>query len=153
LIFVGKTNLPEAHSIKSLILTLSVEGQAFLLGSVPFQSLPPLFQHEYMNTFSFSCQNSSAIIRQLMATARKMICTYVMLIPKSREDGVSYFFPYDSQYIGRVPGQPLSTPEPITKLYGSDVLRSGIFEREVPSERIGMSLWCWPYAQKKVFTR
>lgn len=135
LILVGETNLPEAERVKTLISTLGLEGQVLLLGAIPYQELPPLYHHAYLNLFASSCENSPNILLEALASGRPMICSNVMPMPESGADAALYFSPFDSQDIADVLTEALTNPEFLKKLAVAAVAQSDKFDWEQTSRK------------------
>lgn len=135
LILVGETNLPEAGRVKTLISTLGLEGQVLLLGAIPYQELPPLYHHAYLNLFASSCENSPNILLEALASGRPMMCSNVMPMPESGADAALYFSPFDSQDIADVLTEALTNPEFLKKLAVAAVAQSDKFDWEQTSRK------------------
>lgn len=135
LILVGETNLPEAERVKTLISTLGLEGQVLLLGAIPYQELPPLYHHAYLNLFASSCENSPNILLEALASGRPMICSNVMPMPEFGADAALYFSPFDSQDIADVLIEALTNPEFLKKLAVAAVAQSDKFDWEQTSRK------------------
>ncbi|MDR6605619.1 glycosyltransferase [Pseudomonas synxantha] len=135
LILVGETSSPEADRLKSLISTLGLDGQVLLIGSIPYQSLPPLYHHAYLNIFASSCENCLNIILEALASGRPLICSNVMPMPEFGEDAALYFSPFDSMNMGDVLIEALSTPELLSKLPSATVLQGDKFDWESTSKK------------------
>lgn len=135
LILVGETNLPEAERVKTLISTLGLEGQVLLLGAIPYQELPPLYHHAYLNLFASSCENSPNILLEALASGRPMICSNVMPMPEFGADAALYFSPFDSQDIADVLTEALTNPEFLKKLAVAAVAQSDKFDWEQTSRK------------------
>ncbi|CAI8978385.1 Glycosyltransferase family 4 protein [Pseudomonas sp. IT-P258] len=135
LILVGETNLPEAERVKALISTLGLEGQVLLLGAIPYQELPPLYHHAYLNLFASSCENCPNILLEALASGRPMICSNVMPMPEFGADAALYFSPFDSQDIAGVLTEVLTNPELLKKLAVAAVAQSDKFDWEQTSKK------------------
>ncbi|WP_223456231.1 MULTISPECIES: glycosyltransferase family 4 protein [unclassified Pseudomonas] len=135
LILVGETNLPEAERVKTLVSTLGLEGQVLLLGAIPYQELPPLYHHAYLNLFASSCENCPNILLEALASGRPMICSNVMPMPEFGADAALYFSPFDSQDIADVLTEALTSPELLKKLAVAAVAQSDKFDWEKTSRR------------------
>jgi glycosyltransferase involved in cell wall biosynthesis len=130
LIFVGETHLPEAERVKALISTLGLESQVLLLGAIPYQSLPPLYHHAYLNLFASSCENCPNILLEALASGRPMVCSNVMPMPEFGAEAALYFSPFDSKNIQDVLSEALTSPDVLKKLSAEAVTQSDKFDWE-----------------------
>ncbi|PWE47450.1 glycosyltransferase family 4 protein [Pseudomonas prosekii] len=128
LILVGETNMPEAIRVKSLIKELELDQQVILLGAIPYQSLPPLYHHAYLNLFASSCENCPNILLEALASGRPMICSNVMPMPEFGADAALYFSPFDSTDIGSVLSTALSSPNILSDLATAAARQSDKFD-------------------------
>jgi glycosyltransferase involved in cell wall biosynthesis len=135
LILVGETNLPEAERVKALVSTLGLEDQVLLLGAIPYQELPPLYHHAYLNLFASSCENCPNILLEALASGRPMICSNVMPMPEFGADAALYFSPFDSQDIADVLTEALTKPELLKNLAVAAVAQSDKFDWEQTSKK------------------
>lgn len=140
LILVGETNLPEAERVKSLILTLGLLGQVQLLGAIPYQSLPPMYRHAYINLFASSCENCPNILLEALASGKPMICSNVMPMPEFGGDAALYFSPFDSIDIGNVLYEALTKPDILKKLSVAAVAQSNKYDWEITSRKTWFEL-------------
>ena len=140
LILVGETNLPEAGRVKALISTLGLEGQVLLLGAIPYQSLPPLYHHAYLNLFASSCENCPNILLEALASGRPMICSNIMPMPEFGADAALYFSPFDSDDIGNILSEALSSPDLLRKLSAAAIAQSDKFDWENTSRKTWFEL-------------
>jgi glycosyltransferase involved in cell wall biosynthesis len=140
LIFVGETHLPEAERVKALISTLGLESQVLLLGAIPYQSLPPLYHHAYLNLFASSCENCPNILLEAMASGRPMICSNVMPMPEFGAEAALYFSPFDSKNIQDVLTEALTSPDVLKKLSTEAVTQSDKFDWENTSRKTWFEL-------------
>lgn len=140
LILVGETNLPEAERVKSLVSTLGLEGQVLLLGAIPYQSLPPLYHHAYLNLFASSCENCPNILLEALASGRPMICSNIMPMPEFGADAALYFSPFDSDDIGNILSEALSSPDLLRKLSAAAIAQSDKFDWENTSRKTWFEL-------------
>lgn len=140
LILVGEKNLPEAERVKSLVSTLGLEGQVLLLGAIPYQSLPPLYHHAYLNIFASSCENCPNILLEALASGRPMICSNVMPMPEFGADAALYFSPFDSQDIGSVLSEALSSSDLLKRLSAAAIAQSNKFDWESTSRKTWIEL-------------
>ncbi len=153
LILVGETNLPEAERVKSLISTLGLERQVLILGAIPYQSLPPLYHHAYLNIFASSCENCPNILLEALASGRPMICSNVMPMPEFGADAALYFSPFDSTDIGNVLSEALTSPDILKKLSVAAVAQSDKFDWELTSRKTWFELLALAERQKEVFLK
>lgn len=135
LMLVSETNLPEAERIKSLISTLGVEGQVLLFGSIPYQGLPPLYHHAYLNIFASPCESCPCFPLEALASGRPILSFGIMPMPEFGGDAALYYSPFDSRSMGDVMAEVLSTPELLKKLPGAAVLQSDKFDWERASKK------------------
>lgn len=149
LILVGETNLPEAERVKSLISTLGLDEQVLLLGAIPYQSLPPLYHHAYLNLFASSCENCPNILLEALASGRPMICSDVMPMPEFGGDAAMYFSPFDSKNISNVLSEALTSPDRLKKLSVAAVVQSDKFDWELTSRRTWSELLALAERQKE----
>jgi len=140
LILVGETNLPEAERVKSLIAALGLEKQVVLLGAIPYQSLPPLYHHAYLNLFASSCENCPNILLEALASGRPMICSDVMPMPEFGADAALYFSPFDSKDIRKVLSEALTNPGTLERLSAAAVTQSDKFDWENTSRKTWLEL-------------
>lgn len=135
LILVGETNLPEAERVKALVTSLGLEQQVLLMGAIPYQSLPPLYHHAYLNLFASSCENCPNILLEALASGRPMICSDVMPMPEFGADAALYFSPFDSLDINKVLSKALSNPDLLNRLSAEAVQQSDKFDWVSTSKR------------------
>jgi glycosyltransferase involved in cell wall biosynthesis len=140
LILVGETNLPEAERVKSLISTLGLEKQVLILGAIPYQSLPPLYHHAYLNLFASSCENCPNILLEALASGRPMVCSNVMPMPEFGADAALYFSPFDATDINNVLGEALTNPDLLKKLSAAAIVQSDKFDWENTSKKTWFEL-------------
>ncbi|KIH82424.1 glycosyltransferase family 4 protein [Pseudomonas batumici] len=149
LVLVGETNLPEADRVKSLIATLGLEGQVLLLGAIPYQMLPPLYHHAYLNLFASSCENCPNILLEALASGRPMICSNVMPMPEFGADAALYFSPFDSKDIKSVLSEALTSPDTLKALSVAAVTQSDKFDWEKTSKKTWSELLALAVSPKK----
>lgn len=149
LVLVGETNLPEADRVKSLIATLGLEGQVLLLGAIPYQALPPLYHHAYLNLFASSCENCPNILLEALASGRPMICSNVMPMPEFGADAALYFSPFDSKDIKNVLSEALTSPDTLKALSVAAVTQSDKFDWEKTSRKTWSELLALAVSPKK----
>jgi len=149
LVLVGETNLPEADRVKSLIATLGLESQVLLLGAIPYQMLPPLYHHAYLNLFASSCENCPNILLEALASGRPMICSSVMPMPEFGADAALYFSPFDSKDIKNVLSEALTSPDTLEALSVAAVTQSDKFDWEKTSKKTWLELLALAVSPKK----
>ncbi len=149
MVLVGEVNLPEAERVKSLIATLGLEAHVLLLGAIPYQSLPPLYHHAYLNLFASSCENCPNIMLEALASGRPMICSNVMPMPEFGADAALYFSPFDPEDIGRVLSEALTSPDLLKKLSVAAVTQSDKFDWEKTSRKTWSELLALAVCPKK----
>ncbi|MDO8768197.1 MAG: glycosyltransferase family 1 protein [Pseudomonas sp.] len=149
LILVGEENLPEAERVKSLVSTLGLEKQVLLLGAIPYQSLPPIYHHAYLNLFASSCENCPNILLEALASGRPMICSNVMPMPEFGADAALYFSPFDAKDIGGVLSEALTSPDLLDKLSVAAIAQSDKFDWENTSRKTWSELLALAEHQKQ----
>ncbi|POF39760.1 hypothetical protein B0D71_23990 [Pseudomonas laurylsulfativorans] len=149
LVLVGETNLPEAERVKTLVSTLGLKDQVLLLGAIPYQSLPPLYHHAYLNLFASSCENCPNILLEALASGRPMVCSSVMPMPEFGAEAALYFSPFDSKDIKNVLSEALTSPALLEKLSVAAATQSDKFDWEKTSRKTWSELLALAVSRKK----
>lgn len=128
LILVGENDMPEADRVKILIKEMGLEGSVHVLGAIPYQSLPSLYHHAFLNVFASSCENCPNILLEALASGRPMICSNVMPMPEFGAEAALYFSPFDSEDIREVMLTALTRPDILDELAKAAARQSDKFD-------------------------
>ncbi|MBF0289966.1 MAG: glycosyltransferase [SAR324 cluster bacterium] len=97
LIFVGPHYPPYMDKLKKLIASLDLEEEIIILGKVPYEKLPILYQQAKINIFASSCENCPNILLEALGAGKPVLSSHYPPMPEFGEDAVEYFDPYDPQ--------------------------------------------------------
>lgn len=93
LLLVGTGNPEYITKLKAEIQRLELEESVCLLGAVPHNDLPALYQHAQINLFASCTENCPNILLEIMAAGRPALVSSRNPMPEFAGDCVTYFDP------------------------------------------------------------
>ncbi|MFZ5986184.1 MAG: glycosyltransferase family 4 protein [Bacillota bacterium] len=94
LIFIGGKDSSEyGISVRNEIKNLGLEGEALVIGEIPYEDLPAVYQHAKMNIFASECENCPNILLEALASAKPLIVSNRPPMPEFGGEAVIYFDP------------------------------------------------------------
>ncbi len=97
LVLVGSNYPPYLDQLNITIKALGVQDHVILLGKVPHEQLPNLYQHAKSNIFASECENCPNILLECLASGRPVLCSNRPPMDEFGEDRVQYFDPMKPQ--------------------------------------------------------
>jgi len=95
LVLVGPERSFYANRVRKEISRMGLDKCVQMLGSVPYATLPAMYQHALVNVFASECENCPNILLEMMASGRPVVCSSYSPMPEFAGDGVVYFDPED----------------------------------------------------------
>lgn len=97
LVLVGSAYPPYLKKLHDKIKTLNLESEVVILGKVPHEQLPALYQQAKANIFASECENCPNILLEALASGRPILCSSRPPMPEFAENEVTYFDPSKPQ--------------------------------------------------------
>lgn len=94
LVLVGETNASEYARVAELIENLFLKDYIFIVGAIPYKTLPSVYKFAYANIFASSCENCPNILLEAMGAGRPVLSSNIMPMPEFGENAVIYFSPF-----------------------------------------------------------
>jgi glycosyltransferase involved in cell wall biosynthesis len=97
LLLVGPSNHEYAEKVRAVIAELGLQDHVILLGDVPYDALPAVYQGAVANIFASSCENCPNILLEALAAGTPVLCSDYQPMPEFAGDAALYFDPYNPQ--------------------------------------------------------
>jgi glycosyltransferase involved in cell wall biosynthesis len=97
LLLVGWELPAYAAKVRQEISRLGLRDDVLLLGSVPPDELPSLYQHAVVNIFASECENCPNTLLEAMAAGRPIVCSSRPPMPEFAGNAAIYFDPSSAQ--------------------------------------------------------
>jgi len=97
LVLAGPARSDYARRVRREIARLGLENDVLLVGDVPHQDLPALYQHASVNLFASECENCPNILIEMLAAGRPLLCSNCPPMPEIAADAAVYFDPHDPE--------------------------------------------------------
>ena len=95
LVLVGAENPPYGEALRREIEALQLNGTVRVMGNLPHQALPALYQHALINLFASCTENCPNILLEMMASGRPALVSERGPMPEFGGPDVTYFDPDD----------------------------------------------------------
>jgi len=105
LVLVGPERSFYANCVRAEISRMGLDECVRMLGSVPYATLPAMYQHALVNVFASECENCPNILLEMMASGRPVVCSSYSPMPEFAGDGVVYFDPENPRNLADVLNQ------------------------------------------------
>jgi len=105
LVLIGPERSFYAKRVREEIACLGLGKNVRMLGSVPYATLPAMYQHALVNVFASECENCPNILLEMMASGRPVVCSSYSPMPEFAGDGVVYFDPENPRNLADVLNQ------------------------------------------------
>lgn len=97
LLLIGPENPAYAKHVRHTISSLGLEKEVMIMGHVPHEELPAIYQHAKINIFASSCENCPHILLEALGSGRPVLCSQYPPMPEFAEKAAVYFDPYNSE--------------------------------------------------------
>lgn len=97
LVLVGTGYERYVSLVKQDIQALGLQNEVILLGNVPHETLPALYQNATLNLFASTCENCPNILLEIMASGATALVSNYEPMPEVAGDTVTYFDPRNHQ--------------------------------------------------------
>ena len=125
LLLVGPGNPAYIALLQSEIAQHKAEGEILLVGSVPYEDLPALYQNARINIFASESENCPNILLEALASGRPILCSERPPMPEFAGDAVAYFDPRLPQALAEGLVRLLGDPSAQGELIKRSLARSG----------------------------
>jgi len=102
LVLVGSTYGPYLKLLLEKIQLLDLTGEVVLLGKVPHERLPELYQNAKANIFASECENCPNILLEALSSGRPVICSNREPMPEFAGKSAIYFDPSRPEELAKV---------------------------------------------------
>lgn len=111
LLLVGPTDSSYAELVRQRIASLGLSDSIAVVGAVPYETLPAIYQHARINIFASSCENCPNILLEALAAGKATLCSNYQPMPEFGGDAVRYFDPYAPRELAELLAEMLDSPE------------------------------------------
>jgi len=125
LILVGPEYKPYADKVRQLVVSLELEKDVLIFGSVPHYELPAIYQHASINIFASETENCPFILLEALASGRPLLSSNCQPMQEFGGDAALYFSP--------------QSPNELSKLI-TKVLNNTVFKKKLSDKSIERSL-------------
>jgi glycosyltransferase involved in cell wall biosynthesis len=94
LLLVGPSNDQYGIKVAKLIEELNLQDEVRIVGNVPYDELPGLYQGAVINLFASSCENCPNILLEALSAGRPVLSSDYQPMPEFAADAALYFNPY-----------------------------------------------------------
>lgn len=94
LLLVGPSNDQYGIQVAQLIEELNLQDEVRIVGNVPYDELPGLYQGAVINLFASSCENCPNILLEALSAGRPVLSSDYQPMPEFAADAALYFDPY-----------------------------------------------------------
>jgi glycosyltransferase involved in cell wall biosynthesis len=112
LVLVGseRQNPNYSSKVRAEIMRLGLEKDVNIVGLVPYQELPGVYQNALINIFAAESENCPNILLEAMAAGRPVVSSNFSPMPEFGGDAVVYFNPQEPQDFADKVGKILDDP-------------------------------------------
>ena len=130
LVLIGEKSGVEFERAEKLVNELHLQSRVYIVGAVPYKSLPAVYHHAHLTLFASSCENCPNILLEALGAGRPVLSSNVMPMPEFGEDAVGYFSPFDSENIFKAISKCLEDKNYAKELAEKALLQSKKFDWE-----------------------
>lgn len=94
LLLVGPSNDQYGLQVAELIRQLGLQSEVRIVGNVPYNELPGLYQGAVINLFASSCENCPNILLEALSAGRPVLSSDYQPMPEFAAEAALYFDPY-----------------------------------------------------------
>lgn len=113
LLLVGFENAWYGKRVREEIIRLGLENDVIVVGSIPYDQLPAVYQHAAINIYASETENCPNILLEALAAGRPIVSSNRQPMPEFGGDAVVYFDP----------SSPLELAEAIISVFDDPVRR------------------------------
>jgi glycosyltransferase involved in cell wall biosynthesis len=125
LLLVGPGNPGYIALLRKEIAKRKAEGEILLVGSVPYEDLPALYQNARINIFASESENCPNILLEALASGRPILCSHRPPMFEFAGDAVVYFNPRSPQAFAKE----------LINLLGDSKVQSELIQRSLVRSR------------------
>ncbi len=93
LLLVGFENAWYGRKVRDEVARLGLEQDVFVVGSIPYDQLPAVYQHAAINIYASETENCPNILLEALAAGRPIVSSNRQPMPEFGGDAVVYFDP------------------------------------------------------------
>lgn len=97
LLLVGPSKDQYGIQVAQLIEELNLQDEVRIVGNVPYDELPGLYQGAVINLFASSCENCPNILLEALSAGRPVLTSDYQPMPEFAADAALYFDPYSPE--------------------------------------------------------
>jgi glycosyltransferase involved in cell wall biosynthesis len=97
LLLVGPSNDQYGTQVAKVIEELNLQDEVWIVGNVPYDELPSLYQGAVINLFASSCENCPNILLEALSAGRPVLSSDYQPMPEFAADAALYFDPYSPE--------------------------------------------------------
>lgn len=101
LLLVGTDLNGYGERVRKAVVELGLQEDVRILGNVPHEQLPALYQNAAVNLFASQCENCPNILLEALAASRPMLVSRCEPMPEFAGDAVLYFDPSSPEQLAR----------------------------------------------------
>jgi glycosyltransferase involved in cell wall biosynthesis len=118
LVLVGseKQNPNYSSKVRAEIMRLGLEEDVSIVGLVPHQELPGVYQNALINVFAAESENCPNILLEAMAAGRPVVSSSIPPMPEFGGDAVVYFNPREPEDFADKVGKIMDDPSALRTL-------------------------------------
>lgn len=135
LLLVGPQNSQYAKRLRQEISRLKIEDDVIVLGKIPYESLPAVYQNADINIFASECENCPNILLEGLASGVPTLCSDRAPMPEFGESAVLYFTPSKPEDFANKMGILLDSESERVRLAGAAIQQAKKFDWEIVAEK------------------
>lgn len=93
LLLVGPENPDYGRRVRAEVARLGLQGEVLIPGARPYEELPALYHHAFLNIFASEAENCPNILLEALGSGRPILCSSRPPMPDFGGDAVAYFDP------------------------------------------------------------
>ena len=128
LILVGEINNELARPIFEIIKAMGLGNNVFIVGGIPYDDLPAVYNNAFLNIFASSCENCPNIMLEALGSGRPLLSSNVAPMPEFGLNAAIYFSPTNPESIREAIQRALTNEELRVQLSAAAALRSAEFD-------------------------
>ena len=97
LLLVGPENPDYGRRVRTEVARLGLQSEVLIPGARPYEELPALYHHAFMNIFASEAENCPNILLEALGSGRPILCSNRPPMPDFGGDAVAYFDPASPQ--------------------------------------------------------
>jgi len=140
LILVGPEYKPYGEKVRQLIKDLQLEKDVVILGIVPHNELPALYQHASINIFASKTENCPFILLEALASGKPLLVSDCQPMPEFGGDAVLYFSPQIPNELSELIIKVINNKELTNELSQKSLERSLLYNWEDSTRRTWNSI-------------